>query len=177
MSYADHTASVSQTSCLTKLPRVLIKFGFPGTIPDQINPDLRRERPSWIQPVFHFSCTLKSPGDLLIILMPRPIKVQLNQNLWGWDPGIHIFNNSPSDSKCSQGWEQLLCSLTGSTPGTVDTFIRSSKRFSITQLSGFPHINLRALTWNSKMHLKSCFYHVLNLIPVGKCACTAETRI
>lgn len=43
MSSADHTASVSQTGCLPKLPRMLIKYKFLGTTPDQINLNLRRK--------------------------------------------------------------------------------------------------------------------------------------
>lgn len=75
---------------------------------------------------------------------------------------------------CSQGWERLLWSLTGSTPGTVEPFVLQMVSYNM--LSGFPHINPRVLTLNSKIHLNSCFYRILSLISVGECACIIQTE-
>lgn len=41
--------------------------------------------------VLTLGCVLGLPGELLNCPMHRPQPNQLNQNFWGWYPGIHIF--------------------------------------------------------------------------------------
>ena len=38
-----------------------------------------------------FCCTLKSPGQLLKLLIPNWNPCQLNQNVCGWESGVSIF--------------------------------------------------------------------------------------